>query len=48
MIKKWKYLTDTFVTQKHIKSKSRDGLSQCKLKWKYYDIMAFIDIALLK
>ena len=33
---------------KNIKSKSGDGLSQCKPKWKYYDIMSFIDITLLK
>ena len=30
------------------KSKSGDGLSQCKPKWKYYDIMSFVDITLLK
>ena len=54
MIKKWKSLRDTYVTHKNIKtyvrhkSKSGDGLSQCKLKWKYYDIMSFIDITLLK
>ena len=33
---------------KNIKSKSGDGLSQYKPKWKYYDIMSFIDITLLK
>ena len=49
VVKKWKSLRDTFVRQKtHIKSKSGDGLSQCKPKWKYYDIMSFIDITLLK
>ena len=30
------------------KSKSGDGLSDCKPKWMYYDIMSFIDITLLK
>ena len=48
VIKKWKSLRDTYVRHKNIKSKSRDGLSQCKPKWKYYDIMSFIDITLLK
>ena len=47
VIQKWKSLRDTFV-HKNIKSKSRDGLSQCKPKWKYYDIMSFFDITLLK
>ena len=48
VIKKWKSLRDTYVRHKNIKSKSRDSLSQCKPKWKYYDIMFFIDITLLK
>ena len=48
VIKKWKSLRDTYVRQKNIKSKSRDGLSQCKPKQKYYDIMSIIDITLLK
>ena len=48
VIKKWKSLRDTYVRHKNIKSKSEDGLSQCKPKWKYYDIMSFIDIRLLK
>ena len=48
VIKKWKSLRDTFVRHKNIKSKSRDGLSQCKSKWKYYDIMSLIDITLFK
>ena len=48
VIKKWKSLRDTFMRQKHIKSKSGDGLGDCKPKWKYYDIMSFIDIPLLK
>ena len=48
VIKKWKSLRDTYVRPKNIKSKSGDGLSQCKLKWKYYDIMSFFDITLLK
>ena len=48
VIKKWKSLRDTYVRHKNIKSKSRDGLSQCKPKWKFYDIMYFIDITLLK
>ena len=43
-----KSLRDTYVRHKNIKSKSGDGLSQCKPKWKYYDIMSFIDITLLK
>ena len=48
VIKKWKSLRDTYVRHKNIKSKSRDGLSQYKPKWKFYDIMSFIDITLLK
>ena len=48
VIKKWKSLMDTYVRHKNFKSKSGDGLSQCKPKWKYYDIMSFIDITLLK
>ena len=48
VIKKWKSLRDTYVRHKNIKSKSRDGLSQCKPKWKFYDIMFFIDITQLK
>ena len=48
VIKKWKSLRDTYVRHKNIKSKSGDGLSQCRPKWKYYDIMSFIDITLLK
>ena len=48
VIKTWKSLRDTYVRHKNIKSKSRDGLSQLKPKWKYYDIMSFIDITLLK
>ena len=44
VIKKWKSLRDSYGRHKNIKSKSGDGLSQCKLKWKYYDIMSFIDI----
>ena len=48
VIKKWKSLRDTYVRHKNIKSKSGDGLSQCRQKWKYYDIMSFVDITLLK
>ena len=48
VVKKWKSLRDTFVRHKNVKSKSGDGLSQCTPKWKYYDIMSFIDITLLK
>ena len=48
VIKKWKSLRDTYVRNKNIKSKSGDHLSQHKPKWKYYDIMSFIDITLLK
>ena len=48
VIEKWKSLSDTYVRHKNIKSKSGDGLSQCKPKWKYYDIMSFIDITQLK
>ena len=44
VIKKWKSLRDTYVRHKNIKFKSRDGSRQCKPKWKYYDIMSFIDI----
>ena len=42
VIKKWKSLRDTYVRHKYNKSKSRDGLSQCKPKWKYYDIMSLL------
>ena len=48
VIKKWKSLRDTCVRHKNIKSKSGDGLSQCKPKWKCYDIMSFVNITLLK
>ena len=48
VIKKWKSLRDTYVRYKNIKSKSGDGLSQSKPKWKYYDIMSFINITQLK
>ena len=48
VIKKWRSLRDTFVRHKNIKSKCGDGFSQCKPKWKYYNIMSFIDIRLLK
>ena len=48
VIKKWKSLRATYVRHKNIKSKIGDGLSQCKPNWKYYDIMSFIDITLLK
>ena len=48
VIEKWKSLRDTYVRHKNIKSKSGDGLSQCKPKWKYYDIMSFIDITTTK
>ena len=48
VIRKWKSLRDTYARHKNNKSKSGDGLSQCKPKWKYYDIMSFVDITLLK
>ena len=48
VIKKWKSLWDTYVRHTNVKSKSGDGLSQCKPKWKYFDIMSFVDITLLK
>ena len=48
VIKKQKSLRDTYVGHKNIKFKSGDGLNQCKPKRKYYDIMSFIDITLLK
>ena len=48
VIKKWKSLRDSFVRQKDIKSKSGDGEIDCKPKWKYCNIMSFIDITLLK
>ena len=48
VIKKWKLLRDTYVRHKNIKSKSGDGWSQCRQKWKYCDIMSFIDITLQK
>ena len=46
-IKKWKSLRDTYVRQKNIKSKSGDGLSDSKPRWKYYAIMSFLDVTLL-
>ena len=48
VIKKWKSLRDTYVRQKSIKSKSGDGLSDSKPRWKYYTIMSFLDVSLLK
>ena len=48
VIKKLKSLRDTYVRHKNIISKSGDGLSQCRQKWKYYDIMFFVDITLLR
>ena len=48
VVNKWKSFRDTYVRHKNIKSKSGDGLSQCKLKWKCYDIMSLIDVTLLK
>ena len=47
-IKKWKSLRDTYVRQKSIKSKSGDGLSDSKPRWKYYAIMSFLDVSLMK
>ena len=48
VIKKWKSLRDTYVRQKSIKSKSGDGLSDSKPRWKYYTIMSFLDVSLMK
>ena len=47
-IKKWKSLRDTYVRHKNIKAKSGDGLSDSKPRWKYYAIMSFLDVTLLK
>ena len=47
-IKKWKSLRDTYVRQKSIKSKSGDGLSDSKPRWKYYTIMSVPDVSLMK
>ena len=47
-IKKWKSLRDTYVRQKSIKSKSGDGLSDSKPRWKYYTIMLFLDVSLME
>ena len=47
-IKKWKSLWDTYVRQKSIKVKSGDSLSDSKPRWKYYTIMSFLDVSLLK
>ena len=47
-IKKWKSLRDTYVRQKSIKCKSGDGLSDSKPRWKYYTIMSFLDVSLMK
>ena len=48
VIKKWKSLRDTLIWYRNKKSKSRDGLSDQKPKWKFYDIMSFIEITLIK
>ena len=48
VIKKWKSLRDTLMRQKSTKSKSGNGLSDSRLKWKYYNIMSFLHITLLK
>ena len=47
-IKKWKSLRDTYVRQKNIKAKSGDGLSVSKPRWKYYAIMSFLDVTLMR
>ena len=47
-IKKWKSIQDTYVRHKNIKAKSGDGLSDSKPRWKYYTIMPFLDVTLLK
>ena len=47
-IKKWKSLWDTYVRHKNIKAKSGDGLSESKPRWKYYAIMSFLDVTLLR
>ena len=47
-IKKWKSLQDTYVRHKNIKAKSGNGLSDSKPRWKYYTIMSFLDVTLLK
>ena len=48
LIKEAEIFEGYFCETKNIKSKSGDGLSDHKPKWKYYDIMSFIDITLLK
>ena len=47
-IKKWKSLQDTYVRHKNIKAKSGDGLSDSKPIWKYYTIMSFLDVTLVR
>ena len=47
-IKKWKSLQNTYVRHKNIKAKSGDGLSDSKPRWKYYTMMSFLDVTLLK
>ena len=47
-IKKWKSLQDTYVRQKSIIVKNGAGLSDSKPIWKYYTIMSFLDVSLLK
>ena len=47
-IKKWKSLRDTYVRQKNIKGKSGDGLSDSKPRWKYYAIMSFLYVTLMR
>ena len=47
-IKEWKSLRDTYVRQKSIKVKSGAGLSDSRPQWKYYIIMSFLDVSLLK
>ena len=47
MIKQWKSC-DTYVWHKNNRGKSGDGLSDKQMKWKYFDIMSFLDITLQK
>ena len=41
-------LYEIHVRHKNIKVKSGDGLSDSKPRWKYYTIMSFLDVTLLK
>ena len=58
MLKRWVFLKmmpsrngnlyEIHVRQKNIKAKSGDGLSDSKPRWKYYAIMSFLNVTLMR